>query len=126
MSNSHLTPREEQIMQIFWTEGEMPVRRLVELFPEPRPHINTVSTIVRILEDKGYVGHRAEGKGYVYFAKVSPAQVGSSSIRSAISRYFSGSFAGMVSALVKDEEVSVDELRHLLDEIEKANASKHQ
>lgn len=115
-----LTRREEQIMQLFWREGPMPVRRLLEFFPEPRPHVNTVSTLVRILEDKGCVGHRPEGRGYVYFPAVTPAEVGNSTVRSAISRYFNNSYLGMVSALVKDEDVDLNELRNLLDEIEQS------
>lgn len=115
-----LTPREEEIMQYLWREGAMPVRRLVELFDEPRPHFNTVSTLVRILEEKGCVAHRAEGKSYVYYPLVSPADVGCTTVRGAIARYFDNSYLGMVSALIKDEDVSVDELRHLLDEIERS------
>lgn len=115
-----LTSREEEIMQHFWRDGPMPVRRLVELFPEPRPHVNTVSTLVRILEEKGCVAHRPDGRGYVYYPMVSPSEVGRTTVRGAIARYFDNSFLGMVSALVKEEDVSVDELRGLLDEIERS------
>lgn len=114
-----LTTREDQIMKLFWQEGPMTIRRLVTFFPEPRPHVNTVSTLVRILEEKGCVAHRGVGKGYEYYAIVTPADVGRSSVCGAIARDFNNSFLGMVSSLIKDEEVSVDELRHLLDEIEK-------
>lgn len=102
----------------------MPIRRLLTFFPEPRPHFNTVSTIVHLLEEKGCIGHRQEGKGYVYFPLVTPAEVGRSSVRGAIARYFNDSYLGMVSALVRDEDVSLDELRRLLDEIERNRDSK--
>lgn len=101
----------------------MPVKRLVELMPEPKPHVNTVSTIVRLLEEKGCVGHRPEGKGFVYYAAVTPAEVGESTIRRAIARYFGNSYLGLVSALVKDEDINIDEIRVLLDDIERARAA---
>lgn len=115
-----LTRREEQIMQIFWKEGPMPIRRMLDYFPQPRPHFNTVSTLVRILEEKGCVGHRQEGRGYVYYPAVTSDEVGRSTVLGAITRYFNDSYLSMVSSLVKEEKVSVQELRSLLDEIEKS------
>ncbi len=113
-----LTNREEEIMQHFWHEGPMTVKALRELYPEPRPHFNTLSTMVRMLEEKGCIAHKQDGRGYIYYPAVTPTEVGRSTLRSAISRYFGNSYLRLVSALVKEENVSVDELRHLLDDIE--------
>ena len=66
-----LTPREEELMRCFWTRGPLFVRELVALWPEPKPHFNTLSTMVRGLEAKGYVGHKAYGGTYQYYPLVS-------------------------------------------------------
>ncbi len=102
----------------------MTVRELQSLYDEPRPHFNTLSTMVRLLEEKGCVGHEQKGKTYIYSAIVSAGEIGVRTVRSAVDRYFRGSFRGLVSTLVKDENVSVDELRRLLDEIESANGKE--
>ena len=65
-----LTLREEEVLQKLWEHGPMSVRQLVELYPEPQPHVNTVSTVVRTLEAKDFVGHESNGQGFVYFAKI--------------------------------------------------------
>lgn len=113
-----LTPKEEEIMQLFWHHGPMPVRQLLELYSEPRPHFNTLSTMVRILEDKGCLTHTPCGKSFVYEPLVSEAELGRRTVRSAIARFFGNSPLRMVSALVKEEEIDPEELRKLLDEIE--------
>lgn len=66
-----LTGKEEEIMEFFWKEGPLFVKQILEFYNEPRPHINTLSTIVRNLEEKGYVGHRAYGNSHQYYAVVS-------------------------------------------------------
>lgn len=101
-------------------------KRDSEFYDNPRPHFNTVSTIVRGLEEKGYIGHKPFGKTYQYYATVSAADMGVKSLKSIISRYFKNSYLGVVSSLVKDENISVDELRRLLDEVEKGEAGRNQ
>lgn len=113
-----LTPKEEEVMNLFWTHGALFVRELQELYPEPRPHFNTLSTVVRGLEDKGFVGHESFGPTHRYFAKLSREEVGGRSIKSIVNRFFGNSYLGIVSSLVKDEEVSIEELRRLIDEVE--------
>ena len=119
-----LTAKEEEIMNFFWKHGPLFVKDILEFYPEPRPHFNTVSTIVRGLEDKGFVGHKAYGKSYQYYATVDSADMGISSVKSIISRYFKNSYLGLVSTLVKEEDISIDELRRLIDEVEQQDDSK--
>ncbi|MFG6382270.1 MAG: BlaI/MecI/CopY family transcriptional regulator [Muribaculum sp.] len=121
-----LTAKEEEIMNFFWQHGPLFVKEILEFYDNPRPHFNTVSTIVRGLEEKGYIGHKPFGKTYQYYATVSAADMGVKSLKSIISRYFKNSYLGVVSSLVKDENISVDELRRLLDEVEKGEAGRNQ
>ena len=116
-----LSTREEEIMGFFWEKGPLFVREIVELYDEPRPHFNTLSTFVRGLEEKGYVGHRAFGNSYQYFAKVSREDFKKKTLRGVISKYFNNSYLGVVSSLVKEEEISVEELKELIREVENAN-----
>lgn len=97
------------------------MRELVEMAPEPKPHFNTLSTMVRALESKGYVGHKAYGATYQYYPLVSEEEFSRQTLGSVISRYFENSYLGAVSALVEEEKISVDELRELIDRIENQN-----
>lgn len=115
-----LTAKEEEIMRLLWDKGPMPVREMLEFYDEPRPHFNTVSTTVRILEEKGYVGHTPEGKSYRYHAAVGEDEFGRRTLASVVGRYFKNSYLRVVSSLVEDGNLPVDELRSLLDEIEQS------
>ena len=109
-----LTGKEEEIMEFFWKEGPLFVKQILEFYDEPRPHINTLSTIVRNLEEKGYVGHRAYGNSYQYYAVVSNDEFKKKTLRNVISKYFNNSFLDVVSSFVNEEEISVDELKKLI------------
>lgn len=87
-----LTAKEEEIMGFFWEKGPMFVKQLVELYEEPRPHFNTLSTIVRGLEEKGYLSHTAFGNTYQYHAIVSEEEFRRKTLRGVISKYFNNSF----------------------------------
>ena len=113
-----LTPKEEEIMTFLWQNGPMFVRQLIELYPEPRPHFNTVSTTIRILEEKGYVSHRQLGNSYQYFAAVSAEEFKRKTLKQVISKYFNNSYLGAVSSLVEEEEISLDELKALIRRVE--------
>ena len=113
-----LTRREEELMQCFWAHGPLFVRELVEMAPEPKPHFNTLSTMVRTLETKGYLSHKSFGSTYQYYPVVSEAEFSRRTLGNVISRYFENSYMGAVSALVEEEKISVDDLRELLDRIE--------
>ena len=77
-----LTRREEELMQLFWQHGPLFVREMVEMMPDPKPHFNTLSTMVRTLETKGYVAHKAFGGTYQYYPTVSEEQFSRRTLRS--------------------------------------------
>lgn len=109
----HLTPKEEEVMKILWMHDEMTGREIMELFPEPRPHVNTVSTFLRILEEKGLVKHRLIGTTNLYKAAFSADEMGRRSMKSVISKFFRGSMTGMISSLINHEEISPEEIAEL-------------
>lgn len=106
-------------MACFWQHGPLFVREVVEMLPEPRPHFNTVSTFVRNLEAKGWLSHEQIGNSYRYFAAVDQADYRDRSLRGMVSRFFGNSYLNFVSALVNDDKISTDELRELIDSIER-------
>lgn len=114
-----LTPKEEEVMRHFWSRGEMFVRELMKLYAEPKPHTNTLSTMVRSLEAKGYLAHNSYGSTYKYYPTVTEKEFGQRTMTGAIREYMAGSYLSAVSALVKEEKISVDELRRLIEKIEK-------
>lgn len=116
-----LTAKEEEIMGFFWEKGPLFVKQLLEYYEEPKPHFNTLSTIVRGLEDKGFLAHNTFGNTYQYYPAVSEEAYSSGALKNVIAKYFNNSYLGVVSSLIKEEEISVDELRQLIDEVEQAN-----
>ncbi len=115
-----LTEKEEELMNMFWERGPLFVREIVESCPEPRPHFNTISTYVRALESKGLLRHEAFGGTYRYEAAVSREQYGTSWLRSVAERYFGSSLRATVSALCAAENISDNELRELLEMVQKS------
>lgn len=116
-----LTSKEEEIMELFWEKGPLFVKELLSFYDEPKPHINTLSTIVRGLEDKGYIGHKAYGNTFQYYATVSRNDFSTSTLKSVISKYFNNSYLNVVSSLVKEEDISIDELKELIKKVEEEN-----
>lgn len=115
-----LTKAEEQIMQSIWKLEEAFLKDIVEAQPEPRPHSNTVATIVKILVDKGFVGVTPMGRVHRYYPLVSKEAYSSSTIRTLVDGYFEGSFRDAVSFMVKQKDISVKELELLLQQIKHA------
>ena len=113
-----LTAKEEEIMRIFWKEGAMFVRELLKYYDEPKPHYNTVSTIVRGLEEKGFVGYKAYGNTYQYFALISEKQYKRSALHEVVSQYYDNSYTHVVSAFIEEEGLSVEDLKALIRQIE--------
>lgn len=109
-----LTPKEEELMQLLWQHGPIQISRLVDLYPDPKPHFNTVSTVVRRLEAKGFVDHNEANGSFHYFAKVSKDYFRNRNFGNFIKNYFGGSYYSAVSALVAEDKISSDELRELL------------
>jgi BlaI family transcriptional regulator, penicillinase repressor len=114
-----LTNKEEEIMEHFWEKGSMHVKELQALYDEPQPHVNTLATMVRILEEKGFLAHKAITPRYFqYYPCIDRAEYRRGTLRNVINRYFGKSYLTAVSELVKEEEVSVDELKELIRQIE--------
>lgn len=113
-----LSRREEEIMEFFWEKGPLYVKEILTFYKEPRPHFNTISTFVRGLEANGFVGHKAFGGTYQYFAVISKDEYKKHTVKGIISKYFDNSYLGLVSSFVREEEISVDELKELIREIE--------
>lgn len=118
-AKDQLTPKEEELMRLLWEHGPIQISRLVELYPEPRPHFNTVSTVMRRLEAKGFVAHIDEGGAFHYFAIAKKEDFRSKSLGKFIKDYFGGSYYGAVSALVAEEKITAEQLKELLDLIER-------
>lgn len=114
-----LTAKEEEIMGFFWEKGPLFVKEMLEFYDEPKPHFNTLSTIVRGLEEKGYLTHKAYGNTYQYYATVSREDFSKRTLKGVISKYFNNSYLNAVSSLVREEDISVDELKELIREVEK-------
>ena len=112
-----LTKAEEQIMHILWKLNEGVVNDIIENMPEPKPAYNTVSTIVRILEKKGFVDHKAYGKTHLYFPLMSKKEYTRSFMKKFMSSYFGNSFREMVSFFAKEDNMSVSEIEELMQDI---------
>lgn len=109
-----LTKAEEQVMQALWKLGPSFVKDLVPAMPKPRPAITTVSTIVRILEEKGFVDHEAFGRSHRYFAKVTREAYSGRSIKQLMRDYFSSSPQQLLSFFIEREDLDTKELDALL------------
>jgi predicted transcriptional regulator len=116
-----LTVKEEEVMRFFWGKDALFVKELLDFYDEPKPHFNTLSTIVRGLEEKGFLSHRVYGNTHQYFAVVSENEYGQGTLRGVISKYFDNSYLSAVSSLVQNETISVEELKKLIHEVETKN-----
>ena len=110
-----LTKAELQIMQILWDKKKGFVNDIIEAIPEPKPAYNTVSTIVRILEKKGFVGHRSFGKSHEYYPLISRGEYTESFMSSVLSNFFGNSVSNMVSFFSQHEKISIGEMNEILD-----------
>ena len=121
-----LTKAEEQVMQILWEEKEAFVKDLLQKFPEPRPAYNTVSTIIRILEKKGYVDHRSFGKSHQYYPLVSRDQYRNERFSSLMKNYFNNSMKQVLSHFGKNGSMDMkeaDEIISMIEELKKKTNS---
>lgn len=116
-----LTNKEEEIMHILWNLEKAFVKDVLKEIKEDTPHYNTLSTIIRNLEDKGYVGYTAYGKTHQYYPVVSKEDYRKGFMNTAISNYFNDSYKNVVSFFAKEEKISVEELKEIIELIEKNN-----
>lgn len=114
-----LTKGEEQVMQLLWKLEKAFVKDLIDEMPEPKPAYNTVSTIVRILEKKGFVGHNAYGKTHEYFPLVARKDYTRSFMKNFMRNYFRGSFKEMVSFFAKEDNMSLSDFDELMEDVKR-------
>ncbi len=114
-----LTRAEEQVMQILWDLGEGLVKDIRDRFDEPRPARNTVSTVVRILEKKGFVDHKSYGNVHLYFPVVSREEYSRHQLFGLLEGYFDNSFPAMASFFAREKDLSLAEMEELIDETRK-------
>ena len=110
-----LTKAEEQIMQILWKLKKGFVNNIIEQFSEPKPAYNTVSTIIRILETKGFVGHKAYGKTHEYYPLITKEEYTKGFLNGFMSSYFSNSYKNLVSFFSKSEKLSTKEIEEIIE-----------
>jgi len=108
-----LTRAEEEIMQMFWDKGPSLVSALIEEMPEPKPPHSSISSIVRILEKKGFLDHKTYGKTYEYYPIISKKTYSKFSLKRLVSNYFEGSVNELVSFLVKENDLTLSELEKI-------------
>ncbi len=108
-----LTRAEEQIMQVLWKLEKAFVKDILEILPDPKPAYNTVSTIVRILEKKGFVGYKAYGKTHEYFPLIDKPEYTKKYMRNFVNNYFSNSYKQMVSFFAREENLSIAEMEEM-------------
>ena len=112
-----LTAKEEEILGYFWSNGPLFVRELLELQEEPKPHYNTLSTIVRALEEKAYIGYKVFGNTHQYYALVSEDDYRKHTLKQVIDKYYDNSYTRVVSTLIEEEALTIDELQDLIRQI---------
>ena len=112
-----LTKAEEDVMQVLWKLDQAFVKEIIEEFSEPKPAYNTVSTIIRILEKKGVVGHESFGKSHRYHPLITKEEYTKRFMNRFVKDYFSGSYSNMVSFFTNQKNLSVKELEALLSEL---------
>lgn len=119
MQIAQLTKAEEQVMQYVWEIEKGFLKDILELFPEPKPHTNTVSTILKVLKEKDFVDYEVYGRQHQYFPLISKERYSGKSMKSLVKNYFEGSYKNAVSFLVEKNEMSVEDLEMLLNELKK-------
>ena len=117
-----LTRAEEDIMQYIWQLGRCTVSDILGLLPEPKPPHSSISSIVRILERKNFVGHKSYGRTYEYFPLITKDDYSRKSVVSLIKDYFNGSPSELVSFLIAKDHTSVDEMHDLINDLKKKKA----
>ena len=113
-----LTNKEEDIMRVLWKLKKAFVKEVVAELPNPKPHYNTISTIIRNMEEKGFIKHHAFGKTHQYYPAVTKEEYRKIFMQKTIHNYFENSYKNVVSFFAKEEKISVDELKEIISIIE--------
>lgn len=116
-----LAKREEQIMQAFWKLEKALIKEVLDLIPEPKPHYNSLATMVKILEKKGYLEHNKHGRNFYYYPNVSEEDYKTMLMNSVVDKYFQNSYSEMVTYFAKNDKLSEVDLKRILKLIESGN-----
>lgn len=114
-----LAKREEQIMQVYWDLEKAFIKEIIPHLPDPKPHYNSVATMVKILEDKGFLGHEAFGNVYQYFPVISREEYQQHAMKDIVSQYFDNSYPRMLAFFAKQQNLSEKELNEIIQQIKK-------
>jgi len=118
-----LTNKEEDILHVLWDLKKAFVKEVVAKLPDPKPHYNTISTVIRNMEEKGFVKHEAFGKTYQYYPAISKEDYRKKFMQKTIQNYFESSYKNVVSFFAKEEKISVEELKEIIEIIENKKPS---
>ena len=116
-----LTNKEEEILQVLWQLKKGFVKDVVSKLPDPKPHYNTVSTIIRNMEEKGFVKHIAYGKTHEYYPLILKEEYRKNYMSKTITNYFENSYKNAVSFFAKEEKISIEELKEIIRLVEQKN-----
>ena len=108
-----LAKREEQIMQACWHLGRAFIKEIIAELPDPKPHYNSVATMVRILEEKGFLGHEALGNTFQYYPTISKEQYQEHAFDDIVKKYFNNSYPSMLAYFAKEQKISQEELNEI-------------
>jgi predicted transcriptional regulator len=109
-----LAKREEQIMQVFWDLKRAFIRDVIPYLPNPKPHYNSVATIVKILEEKGFLNHETVGNIYSYFPVITRDEYQKHAMKDIVSQYFNNSYPSMLAFFAKEQNLTEEELKEIL------------
>jgi predicted transcriptional regulator len=109
-----LAKREEQIMQICWAKEKVFIKDVIPEMPDPKPHYNSVATMIKILEEKGFLGHEVVGNIYQYFPLISKEEYQKHAMKDIVSQYFDNSYPSMLAFFAKEQQLSEQEINELL------------
>ena len=119
-----LTKAEEQLMQVLWKIEKGFIRDIMDALPAPKPHQNTVATILKILVEKNFAGIHVVGRNHEYYPLVKKTEYSKKTMKKMMKGYFGGSFSNVVSFMVKENNISIEELETLLEQIKKQQNAK--
>ena len=114
-----LTRKEEEAMKILWKARKGFIKELIELHPDPKPPYTTFSSVIRLLEEKGYVNHKAYGKNHEYYPLVKKEEYRKVFMKKVVNDYFGSSYKNVVSFFVDEKKLTADDLKKLIQIIEK-------
>jgi predicted transcriptional regulator len=110
-----LAKREEQIMQVFWNLEKAYIKEVIPELPDPKPHYNSVATMVKILEEKGFLSHESIGNIFCYFPVITKEDYQKHAMKDIVSQYFDNSYPSMLAFFAKEQKISESELNEILE-----------